>query len=188
MAKARKRRPKNQQRNKILMQRSAKSASPRTSETVTQTESFAAVVEKGRYGLNVLSIVSRAYYQNQLNKFKEGTRVTVELHTRKPKRTIQQNRYYWGVYLPLIAEQTGEKDLEALHELFKGKFLSEGIVEVLGEKVRKKKSTTALGIMEFCEYIMAIENLTQIAAPPTENYELDPLPENGRRLSTEGCL
>lgn len=147
------------------------------SETVTRSQPFSAVIRKGTDGNNTLIVQSKAYYKHQLNKFKDDTKVTLEIHTRKVKRSEQQNRYYWGVYLPLIASETGERDLDALHELFKGKFLTEGIVEVLGAKVRKKKSTTDLGVGEFCQYIMDIEAFTHIEAPPTENWDLTPLKE-----------
>jgi len=148
------------------------------SHSVTRSQPFAATIRASRVdGLKTLAVESKRWYQHCLNKFPDGTKVTLEVHTRRAKRTEAQNRYYWGVYLPLIAEQTGEHDLDALHELFKGKFLTEGIVEVLGQKVRKKKSTTELGVGEFCEFIMNIEELTQVAAPPTENYELASLKE-----------
>lgn len=148
------------------------------SASVTRTQPFAAVIRASKVdGKKALVVESKMWYQHQLNKFPDGTKVTLEVHTRKAKRTEQQNRYYWGVYLPLIAKETGEGDLDALHELFKGKFLSEGVVEVLGQKVRKKKSTTELGVGEFCEFIMNIESETQVAAPPTENWELAPLKE-----------
>ena len=142
---------------------------------VTYSQSFAGVIRACSSGKKLI-IRSQSWYQHQLNKFRDGENVTLIIHTRKPKRTGQQNRYYWGVYLPKIAEETGENDLDRLHELFKGKFLTEGIVDVLGEKVRMKKSTTALSIVDFCEYIMAIESHTGIQAPPTENYDLEPLP------------
>ena len=146
--------------------------------TVTRTQPFAAVIRKSKVdGTHNLVVVSQQWYRHQLGRFKDGEQVTLEVHSRKPKRTEQQNRYIWGVFYPLIARETGEQDLDALHELFKGKFLSEGIVEVLGEKVRKKKSTTELGVGEFCEFVMNIEALTGIQAPPTENWELVPLKE-----------
>lgn len=145
---------------------------------VTRTQSFTARIVEGRDGNRILRVSSPAWYRHQLNKFPAGTKGTLEFHTQKPKRTDQQNRYYWGVYLPLIAKETGEHDLDGLHELFKGKFLTEGIVEILGQKVRKKKSTTELGIAEFSEFIMNIEAETGIEAPPTENYGLEPLGTN----------
>lgn len=144
--------------------------------TITRSESFAATIKMGPDGRHkVVAVKSKIWYQHQVNKFKEGETVTLEIHTRKPKRTEQQNRYYWGVYLPLIAKEMSEPNLDRLHELFKGKFLCEGVVEVLGQKVRMKKSTTDLGVGEFCQYILDIEHETEVEAPPTENYDLAPL-------------
>jgi len=143
--------------------------------TITYSQPFSAVVEADPQGGNRLAIQSPAYYKNQVNKFKVGEKVTLEIHSRKAKRSDSQNRYYWGVYLPLIAAETGERDLDKLHEYFRGKFLTTGIIEVLGEKVRMKKSTTELSTSEFTMYIMDIEALTGVMAPPTENYDLPPL-------------
>lgn len=151
---------------------------------ITRTKTFAGVIRKGIDGYNTLIIKSQRWYKYQLQKFKDGENVTLEVHNRKSKRTEQQNKYYWGVYLPLVSKETNEPDLDRLHELFKGKFLTEGIFEVLGEKVRIKRSTTELGVGEFCQYILDIEHLTEVEAPPTENYELAPLREVVKKLST----
>lgn len=142
--------------------------------SITYSQPFSAtIMEDGTK--KRLAIESPAYYQNQLNKFKVGEKVTLEIHTRKPKRTDAQNRYYWGVYLPLIASETGESDLDRLHTLFKGKFLTTGIYEVLGEKVRITKSTSALSTADFSMYIIDIETETGVTAPPTESYGLEPI-------------
>lgn len=151
-----------------------KESKSKLSRSITYSQPFAATIEEVD-GKKSLAIQSRAYFQHQLNKFKVGDRVTLEIHTRKSKRSEAQNRYYWGVYLPLIAEETGERDLDRLHEYFKGKFLTTGIVEVMGEKVRIKKSTTNMSVADFCMYIMDIEALTGVEAPPTQDYELAPL-------------
>ena len=143
--------------------------------TITYSQPFSAIVEADPNGGNRLAIQSQAYYKNQVNKFKVGEKVTLEIHSRKAKRSDAQNRYYWGVYLPLVANETGERDLNNLHELFRGKFLTTGIIEVLGEKVRVKRSTTELSSSDFTMYIMDIEALTGVVAPPTENYDLPPL-------------
>lgn len=134
--------------------------------TTTKTQTFAGEI-KVIGGKNTLVYNSPSYYQHQINKFKENDRVTVYVTNERPKRTTAQNSYYWGVYLPLISKETGESDLDRLHTLFKGKFLTTNIVEVLGEKVRITKSTTNLSTSEFAEYIMSIEALTGIMAPPT---------------------
>lgn len=141
-----------------------------------RSQNFGATI-KNIDGVKKLVIRSKVYYQNQLNQFKDDEEVTLYISDKRPTRSEQQNRYYFGVYLPLIARETGEQDIERLHELFKGKFLTKEIVEVLGEKVRIKGSTTKLSKGEFCEYIMAIENLTNVQAPPIDNWNI--------RLSTE---
>lgn len=154
-------------------------------DTVTRSEQFAATIKKSADHVgNILIITSRAFYQNQLNKFRDGEKVTMVIHSRKPKRTEQQNRYYWGAYIPLIAAETGERDYDALHELFKGKFLTKGIKEVLGEKVRIKGSTTDLDIAEFSAFIMAIEEFTGIQSPPVENYDLISLKEGIKHVDS----
>lgn len=146
---------------------------------VVETKDFSAKVVLDTDGKQKLQINAPVWYRHQLQKLRLGETVTLYVSSRRPKRTIQQNRYYWGVYLPLIAEETGEQNLDALHKLFTGKFLSEGITEVLGEKVRMVRSTTSLSKSEFAEYIMAIEGETGIESPPVENYFDDsPLIEN----------
>ena len=150
----------------------------KTKEMITISQPFAAVIKKMKtdHG-NTLVVINPDYYKTELNKFKDGENVTLCIHNKKPKRTEQQNRYYWGVYLPLIAKETGENNKDTLHELFKGEFLTEAIVEVLGKKVRIKKSTTDLTVFDFCQYIMNIEEMTGVPAPPTENYNLISLEE-----------
>lgn len=129
-----------------------------------------------RDGKPAVVMKSPTYYQHFLNtECKVGDLVSVTITSKRPKRTVQQNSYYWGVYLPAIAKETGEYDLERLHTLFKGKFLTKEIVEVMGQKVRITKSTTELSVTAFSEYIMSIEELTGVAAPPVESFELAPL-------------
>lgn len=110
-----------------------------------------------------------ALYDKFLAQF-EGEKVVMTIDPKKPKRSDQQNNYYW-LYLNVISSETGYAP-EELHTLFKGKFLSSGIVEVFSEKVRRTKSTTSLNKSEFSEYIMQIEEFTGIQAPDTTPYQL----------------
>lgn len=128
-----------------------------------------------RDGRKALSMNAPDYYQTFLNSLAVGDTLSVEITNKKPKRTTQQNSYYWGVYLPTIAKETGEHDLDRLHALFKAKFLTKEIAKVLNEKVRITRSTTDLSVSEFAEFIMHIEELTGVAAPPVENFDLAPL-------------
>ena len=164
-----------------MAKKKPKNEDPR--DKIIYTQSFAGVIRKGEDRMNKLVVKSQRWYQHCLNKFKDGEVVSWMRHNEKPKRTERQNRYYWGVSLPLIAKEKNEPSLDRLHELFKGEFLTEGIVDVLGEQVRMKRSTTELGVGEFCDYILAIESLTEVEAPPTESWQLAPLRgerENGK--------
>lgn len=98
----------------------------------------------------------------------EGKKVEIQVNEKKSTRSQQQNSYYW-LYLGVIAKETGNSK-DDLHELFKGKFLSKGIKEIFGEKVRMKASTTTLSVGRFVEYIMEIEQLTGVPAPDTKEY------------------
>lgn len=145
-------------------------------DMVVDTKDFAGkIVVNKETGRHELKINSPVWYAHQLQKFRKGDRVTMYISSRRPKRTQQQNRYLWGAYYPLIAKETGEQDLDRLHALFTGKFLTTEIANVLGQQVRLKRSTAELSKAEFSEYIMAIEGETGIASPPTQNY-FDPAP------------
>ena len=112
-------------------------------------------------------------FSHELSKIKAGTEVAVNIKIRKPKRTEQQNRYYW-LYLSLIAQETGH-DEDELHEAFKRKFLKKGRKQVMGEDVVTTASTTSLSVSGFIDYILNIEKLTGILAPDTKEFGLAPL-------------
>ena len=127
----------------------------------------ATVVEKD--GKRTLKMKSANLIRHYLGKMMLGQVVQVEIHEIKPTRSMSQNNYYWGVYLPLIADETGD-DVESLHELFKKTFLIERIGRARNSPVPIYKSTSQLSRGEFGEYIMKIEELTGIQAPPTDVY------------------
>lgn len=77
-------------------------------------------------------------------------------------RSNQQNRYYFGLVIPLI--QQGIKHLgtditkEECHEFLKAKFNAQELVnEETGEYIQIPRSTTALNKEQFCEYISKIQ-------------------------------
>lgn len=135
-----------------------------------QNRHFAGIVVQDAPGKNRIKINAPIYYQHAVNQFKAGDYVTITVTNKRPKRTVAQNNYYWGAVLPAIAEATGEHDLEALHEVFKKKFLAKERAEVLGEVVTKTKSTAELSVLEFGEFIEKIAALTEIQLPPPLNY------------------
>lgn len=66
----------------------------------------------------------------------------VEVIIRKPslRRSVQANKYYWSVVIPLLSEHCGYRKDE-MHEILKGKFLAE------------EGTTTALSKEQFAEYL-----------------------------------
>jgi len=131
------------------------------------SQPFGAIIEM-KDNKRKLRLNSPIFFQAQLEQFPLNTKLTLWFDTKMPTRSTQQNRYYF-LYLGIISQETGE-EVEILHLFFKGKFLSQGITEIFGHKVRKVKSTSKLNKSEFCEYLQRIENLTDIPLPPTEEF------------------
>lgn len=141
---------------------------------IVDTKDFAGVIEevqKDGRSKKRMKILSPRWYQHNINKFKVGEKVTMYVTNRKPKRSIQQNRYLWGVYYPLIAQETGQRNIEAMHRGFAEMFLSQGETVVFGRRVYVVKSSAALSKSEFSAFIMDIEAETGVEAPPTELHD-----------------
>lgn len=145
-------------------------------QEINVSQEFSAIIKKGKGTPPALVVNSKAFYEHQLGKFKDGEKVTLIITNRFAKRTSQQNRYLWGAIYPMVAQETGEDDLDRLHELFKGMFLTTGIPEVnVGDKkhrVRMTKSTTQLSTKDFSEFVRKICREVSCIAPPTENWGL----------------
>lgn len=99
---------------------------------------------------------------------REGDTVTFNVTSKRPTRSNAQNSYVW-LYLSLISESSGHTP-EWLYRWAEQKFLSEGITEVFGDKVRMVRKAKNLNIPEFCEWICRIEDETEIPAPKTEPF------------------
>lgn len=121
-----------------------------------------------------VKLLSKKYLDFFLHKHSSvGDRVSVNVKVKKPKRTEAQNNYYW-FYLGIISMDLGHTP-EEIHEWAKSKCLPNRIIKILGDPVRVKKSTTELTVIEFCDYILKIEEETGVPAPNTEDFGLKPL-------------
>lgn len=102
------------------------------------------IIEKGKLQLdNPLSIC----------KF-EGKRFEIKIL--RKKRSNNENRYYWGVLIPIIADSMGEDDLDFVHEILRTKYLYEVKIVTIGnhkKEFKKLRSTADLSIHEFEEYM-----------------------------------
>jgi hypothetical protein len=81
------------------------------------------------------------------------------------KRSEQQNRYYFGIVVPLVQE--GIKHLgteltkQETHEFLKGKFNYQEIInKQTGEYIQVPRSTTILNKEAFSEYIAKIQQFS----------------------------
>lgn len=108
-------------------------------------------------------------YQHFLDTVcKVGDQVTMYLTNKRPKRSLSQNNYY-HLYLSLISLSSGHT-LGELKAWAKGKFLTEKIGTVYGEKTRVTRSSADLKIGEFLEFLEKIEQTTKIPLPNTEPF------------------
>lgn len=86
------------------------------------------------------------------NRRMEGRMVRVSFGLPTRGRSDNQNRYYWGICLSLIADETGHTT-EEIHEVMKRKFLPRKFVSFAGVTEEVPKSTTTLTTKEMEEYL-----------------------------------
>ena len=122
------------------------------------------------------------YQQNLFKKYLFSLRGEYELILRKWKhrRSDNQNKYYWGVVIPILCETLGYSNDE-MHEALKWKFLRNRE----REKLPTVKSTTSLSTVEFKNYIDEIvqwsaQEGTIIPDPNQVEYEEDTNPKEQR--------
>ena len=99
------------------------------------------------------------------------------------KRSEQQNRYYFGIVVPLVQEGIAhlgtELSKQETHEFLKGKFnYTEIINKETGEYIQVPRSTTILNKEAFSEYIAKIQQfsaefLNVVIPDPGQQMELE---------------
>jgi hypothetical protein len=89
----------------------------------------------------------------------EGMEVIVKPH--KSTRSIQQNSLYWkwlDIIRLHIADSTGRFfSAEELAEWFKAKFLPARVVEIDGESISCRRTTTKMNTAEMADYLNMID-------------------------------
>lgn len=132
----------------------------------------------------VLDIRAKNYFRHFLKEYgQDGMEVSVTLELKKPKRSVAQSNFYF-LYLGLISLSC-RHSVEDLHIWARGKFLSKGITEIFGDKVRKVNSTTKLSKLEFMEYMERIQDATGIPIPDPEPFGLGLTQSEYAKLKTE---
>lgn len=82
----------------------------------------------------------------------EGKYVQMTLRQQGKPRSNHQNRYYHGVVLQMIADETGHTP-EEIHAFCKSMFLPRLHVLLAGHEIEVPKSTTTLSTDEFEVYL-----------------------------------
>ncbi len=85
-------------------------------------------------------------------KFRPEDELTVTIEKRTLPRSNQQNKYYWGAVLPVIAQETGHTE-EELHEIYKRMFLPRKTIKYKDHEYPVPGSTTDCDISDFTAYV-----------------------------------
>ena len=112
---------------------------------------------RGRISKNAL-IMGTEWTDHLFTLEDQEVDVTIEKH--RSLRSTNQNRYYWGVIVKMLSHETGYSSGE-MHEILKGKFLSEEI-KIGNDTIRYSKSTTDLKTSEFEELMTQIREWASV--------------------------
>jgi len=104
---------------------------------------------RGQISKGKLILDSPHQYLVQLAKL-EGKRVELVVRKASTKRSTQQNAYYFGVVIEILAEHCGYDPAE-MHEALKIRFLSDRQEDQNG--LMHVRSTARMSTDEFAEYL-----------------------------------
>lgn len=132
----------------------------------------------GRIEKGVLKIRNSKLMVENLKSWRD-CEVTVRVEKAHALRSIEANRYYFGVVLEILSEHTGYTR-EELHEWAKAKFLPRELAILDGngnivDNLVIGGTTTSLNKVEFYEYVervrtFALERLDLDIPPPDPNW------------------
>lgn len=96
-------------------------------------------------------------FKTAMWRMKDGARVTVSVEAEKDRRSAAANRYYWGVVIKLIAEETGQ-DAQDIHDDLRDRFLRKTITyeDKRSGQVRERefaRGSSGLTVNEFYEFV-----------------------------------
>lgn len=97
--------------------------------------------------------------ETRLAKFCLSHKGEFVLSLKKPtkRNSPKQRGYYWGLVLPMIADEIGEPDLDEVHNLMKSQFLRQRS-EIKGKMYTKIGRTSTLSTDAFAEYIEKVRD------------------------------
>lgn len=129
----------------------------------------------------ILKITNRKQFDSDLKRF-NGSQVEIVVKKKRSIRSSQQNRYYFGVVIPLLMQGLNDVGYDynkkETHEFVKTNFnYTEQVNESTGEVIRHIKRTSRLNKSEFSEMvekikIFASEYLNIYIPDPNEDLSL----------------
>ena len=129
---------------------------------------FSGKIENGKIVLDTPAL--RRRFQMRLIQL-EGKKIHLSVNPRNKRRSLNQNNYYWGAILPMIANQTGMIE-EEIHSALSLMFLKDEskLLPVI-------TSTASLDKNDFSEYLEKVHDwcisfLNITDWPNPEDYEL----------------
>lgn len=117
---------------------------------------------KAKASNGVFSIGNREFFDRYLKTLADGN-YSITIEKAKKKRSLNQNRYYFGVVLPILLFNFREmgfnelQNVEQVHDIVKVKFLTETMANENGEFLQRIKSTTELSTSQFMDFIAEIQ-------------------------------
>src|SRR3990167_2095648 len=134
---------------------------------------FLGFIKDGQLFLN-----SPSKYKTYLQQLNDGE-VILNIEKPRKQRSLNQNSYYWGVIIEMIAEEQGiysETEKQDLHFWLMKQFLTLKKITFFGKSEDKDPSSRELSTVEFNEYIdkitiWAAEFLNLTIPAPSEVYE-----------------
>jgi hypothetical protein len=130
-----------------------------------------------------MSLYNRKGFGNEVAQHFKDSEITLTVEKKQTERTVQQNRYYWGVIIPLVRNALREAGYRATkdtaHRLIKHLFVQDELInEQTGELISFTGSTSTLSKEEFMVLIARIQQWAAeefgIAIPdPHEQTEIE---------------
>jgi len=135
----------------------------------------------GRVINGALKLANKTEFKADIANF-EGKEVVITVEVKSKKRSLKQNRYYWGVVVPLVKDGMIEVGYrmtkESTHEYLLSNFnIIELVNEHSGEILKSIGRTTEMSTVEITTYFekiaeWSLEYLNVIIPIPNEQLEI----------------
>lgn len=130
-----------------------------------------------------LFIKDRNLFNQEIKTLDEAKEYQIVIKKKQKPRSNGQNRYYWGIALPLVLRGLKNAGFdvyskEDAHDVVKLKFLKTEIQNDSGEFIHTFKSTKNMSTQEFKEFIdiiqyWASEYLNEYIPAPNESQDIE---------------